>query len=231
MEDNPHKGHRERLRNEFLKNGINQNTPQHKVLEFLLFYSIPRIDTNKLAHDLLKKFHTIGNVFDASEEELLSVKGIGQNTVTLIKSIVPIAKFYMDDKSIAGTILENSDEIGNYIFKKYIGFTDETLTLLSLNNRGKVLGFDILGHGDINSVGVSTRKVMECVMRSKATACVLAHNHPSGIAIPSDEDIEITKALKSMLFGIGVRLVDHIIIVNDDFVSLKSSMNYKKIFD
>ena len=231
MAKNPHDGHRKRLRAEFLKNPINDATPPHKVLEFLLFYSIPRHDTNEIAHALMEKFHTFSNVFDASEEELLSVEGVGENTVALIKNILPIARIYEADKHSTGLLLRDYNTIGEFILRKYAGIADEHFSILCLDNSGKLLGFEMLNEGDISSVGVSTRTVLETAMRTRATSCVIAHNHPSGIALPSGEDIAITRNLKAILFQIGVRLVDHIIISGNDFVSLRLSADYKSIFE
>lgn len=230
MNNNPHAGHRERVRAEFIANPINEHTPPHKILEFLLFYSIPRRDTNEIAHALMNKFHTLSNVFDATSEELLSVDGVGESTVALLKNLLPVARLYEADKSSAVTKLSTFEEMGNYILKKYIGITDEHLSMLCLDNRGKILGFEFLAKGDIESVGVSTRKIIAFAMRCNATSCVLAHNHPGGIAIPSNEDLIITASVKKTLFDIGVRLIDHIIIANSDFVSMRLSRDYSYLF-
>ncbi len=230
MGKNPHAGHRKRMRKELLGNGINENTPPHKILEFLLFYSIPVQDTNVLAHRLLDKFGTISAVFDADEAELLKVEGVGPITASLIKSLIPIFRYYEADKRRAGVKLETYSAMGEYLLDCYVGYPSETISLLSLNGMGKVLGLDIIGTGDTTSATINTRVLLNTAMRRNATVCVLAHSHPGGIPLPSENDIEATKIVKTLLQSINIKLADHIIIGDNDYVSLKLSQRFIELF-
>ena len=230
MANNIHSGHRERLRKRLLQNGITKNTPQHEVLEFILFHTIPRKDTNELAHELINRFGSLTGVFDAPEKDLMKVKGIGENTVALLKLFIPIAKIYIDEKFDSPIDFNNIDELGEYLLKKYIGYTNEVLSVVSLNAKGKMLGFDILAEGDLTEVAASKRQIAEIAMRTNAHCVVLCHNHPGAIAVPSASDLAVTTVIQETLLSLGVELLDHIILSDNDYVSLLQSARYKKLF-
>lgn len=230
MKQNLHSNHRERVRNEFLKNGFDDSTPPHKILEMLLFYSIPRKDTNKLAHELINRFGSLSGVFDASSSQLLNVPGLGENSVALIRLIPQIFRSYCNDKVEAPIVFKNISEIGNFLVTKYFTFTEEVFAVTSLTRSGKFISFDILERGDIESVGISMRKLIETVIEKKARCIVISHNHPSSIALPSNEDIALTERISQAVESIGVTLIDHLIITCDDYVSLAQSKQYCYLF-
>ncbi len=230
MSDNLHKGHRERVRKEFLEKGFNEKTPPHKILEMLLFYSIPRKDTNEIAHELINKFGSLEAVLEAPYEQLVKVKGVSENTAALIKLIIPVASRYRSKIITNNAVLENSNQLGEYLVAKYMGFTKETLAITSLNAKGKVLGFDILSIGDASSVELSVRRVIETVIKRNPVCVVMSHNHPSGSALPSADDIRLTANISDTLSNINVRLLDHIIICENDYVSMAQSERFKHIF-
>lgn len=230
MSDNLHKGHRERVRKEFLENGFNEKTPPHKILEMLLFYSIPRKDTNEIAHELINRFGSFEAVFNAPYEQLMKVKGISENTAALIKLMIPIASRYNSKMISKNAVLNNCNQLGRYLVAKYIGFSKETLAITSLNAKGKVLGFDVLSVGDVSSVELSVRRVIETVIKRNPVCVVMSHNHPSGNAIPSADDIRLTANISDTLSSINVRLLDHIIICDNDYVSMAQSKEFDYIF-
>lgn len=230
MADSIHDGHRQRMREEILKNGINESTPDHKVLEFLLFYSISRKDTNDIGHMLIEKFGSLSGVFDAPISELMAVDGIGERSAVLLKSIIPIARIYLSQKENKQEFFSGIDELGEFAVNKYVGIPNERAAIISLDGKGKLLGFDFLSDGDISSVGISFRDVIGILIRHNAVAAVLVHNHPSGIALPSMKDSEITKSLSDTLRNIGIYLIDHIIVGAGDFVSMAQSKDYADIF-
>lgn len=226
-----HKGHRKRLRNQFLKSGITQDIPDHQLLEFLLFYSIPRKDTNELAHNLLDAFGgSLVNVFDAPYEELLKVKGISENTAALIKFIIPMATRYLRESSNTNGFLKNTSQIIGYLQPKFYSEMSEVSYLLCLDGRGKILDCPKLSHGDAVSVSVSLRNVAETAIKSGATMVVLAHNHPKGFPLPSENDIKFTSQVSNFLRALNIRLVDHIIVGNGEAVSLAASKDYSYLF-
>ena len=231
MEENVHSGHRERVRKEFLKNGFDEDTPPHKIMEMLLFYSIPRKDTNEIAHELVSRFGSIAGIIDAPVDELVKVNGVNTNTAALIKLIMPVARRYMFDKKRNTHKYSNIDEVGNYLLSRYIGYSKEVFSITSFSGSGSILGFDILSEGDVSEVSISTRTVIEAVLKRQAVCAIIAHNHPDGVAVPSDNDIAVTENIKNALAHINVRLLDHLIIADGDYVSMAQSRLYKHIFE
>lgn len=231
MEEFSVEQHRRRAKDKFINNSFPKGTPPHEILEFLLFYSISRKDTKPIAKNLLQKFGSLENVFNASITELEKVDGIGEHSAILIKLIPVIADIY-NEKGLSQPSLMNSiEEIGTYLLSRYAYFgRDEVFSILSFDNRGRFINFNVVEKGDIASVGVSTRKVIEILLATKATSVVIAHNHPSGLALPSDGDLRVTETLYRVLKSINVTLVDHLILINDDFVSLAQSAEFKNLF-
>ncbi len=231
MEENLHKGHRERMREEFLAMPDSVKPADHKLLEMLLFYGIPQRDTNPIAHTLINTFGSLHAVLEADVTELAKVKGMTKNAACLIKLMLPIARAYILDKYNDGVLLTTIDDIGRFIRARYFGVHNEQCSLLCINYMGKVLSYDVLCEGDIDSVGLSIRTVIEKIIQTGATSVVLAHNHPSGIALPSPSDVTITVALVKALNTVNVKLVDHIIIADEDYISMALSSEYKELFD
>ncbi|MBR5923673.1 MAG: RadC family protein [Clostridia bacterium] len=225
-----HDGHRERLRNEIMNHGIDENTPPHKILEFLLFYCIARKDTNPIAHALIDRFGSLFGVLEAPVEEIAQINGMNVRSAMLIKSILPIARVALNNKTKELPTFGGIDEIGEYAVSRYIGIEVERAGIISLDGKGKLLGFDFLSNGDISSVGLSVRDVVNILIKHNAVAAVLIHNHPSGIALPSSNDREITENLANALGAVGIYLVDHIIVGFGDFVSMAQSKDYAYIF-
>lgn len=230
MAEVSHSGHRERVRQKFLTGGITEATSQHEILEMLLFYSVPRKNTNEMAHQLIDRFGSLAGVLEARPADLKKIDGIGDNSVALIKLILPIANIYFNTKNNDPKKFNSIDEIGNFLVTKYIGLCEEALSITCLDGTGKFVSFNIVERGDISSVGVSTRSIIELVLEKNVSCVIMAHNHPSGIALPSGADVEVTQTVKNALSHIGVKLIDHIIISDDDFVSMAQSAKYRDMF-
>ncbi len=230
MSDNIHAGHRKRVRDDFLKNGFDHNTPPHKILEHLLFYCVKQSDTNPLAHDLINRYKSLSGVLDAPIEELIQFKGLTENNVVLLKMIMPIARVYNYEKRCHNLDFTGFGQIGEFLLEQFAGFKEEHLCILTINCSGGLLRFKCIADGDPASVGVSTRDIIKEAIDSGCAGMVMAHNHPSGIALPSAADVEITKMVASALSHISVRLLDHIIIADGDYVSMAQSEKYCHIF-
>lgn len=225
-----HTGHRERVRDEFLGGGFVESTPSHKILELLLFYCIPRVDTNPIAHRLIDKFGSFAAVLDASVEELAAVKGMSKNSAVLLKAIMVAARRYHKEKIGEKPSFKSLDEIGEYLLKRFMGLEKEKVGVLLFDGKGAYKSFEFISEGDVASVGLSMRELMHACIRHNAAVAVLAHNHPSGIAIPSGGDVTVTEMAADTLRAVDVRLLDHIIISEDDFVSMAQSTEYSHIF-
>ena len=223
-------GHRERMRNEFAVSG-GENMPDYKILEMLLFYGIPRKDTRKLAKTLLDTFGSISGVLEADVTDLKAVKGMTANAACLIKLVLPLAKKYSESKIGGAGHLRSFDEIGDFAASQFYTATGERAILICMDRKGKVLGVNVLAEGDFDSAGISIRTIISNILKTGATSVALAHNHPSGIALPSPEDICITKQIAEALKVISVNLADHIIVSSDDYVSMAQSAEFKEIFE
>lgn len=217
-----HDGHRGRLKERFLKEGLT-NFEDHNVLELLLFYSIPRSDTNVIAHNLINTFGTLHGVFDASVEALCKVDGISTHSALLIKLIPEMFSRYHVDKTKDLKILNSTTALGNYFVPKFYGKTTEELHIALLDTKKKLLSYEKISDGTANTALVDIKKIMALVVNSTATAVAIAHNHPGGIAIPSSADIISTKKLYNALKIVNVELVDHIIVADGDYVSMADS--------
>ncbi len=202
-----HDSHRQRLKSRFLSQGL-EGFEDHNVLELLLFYSIPRSDTNEIAHYLLQEFKSLSGVFDAPVEELCKIKGVSHHTATLIKLIPEIISVYHTDKTKDTKIVSSTNDAGKFFIPRFYGKKNEEVHVLLLDDKKKVIRCDKLFEGTVNS---------------NATGIVLAHNHPGGVALPSARDLRATEKIFKALKLINVELCDHIIVADDDFVSLADS--------
>lgn len=221
-----HDGHRDRLRKRFLTEGLD-NFTDIQVLELLLFYCIPRRDTNELAHELLKRFGGFAQVLEARPEDLMRVDGIGANAA-LFLNLIPAAGRYFDVERVkCGKVLRTTEACGQYLLPFFKGRSQETVFLLCLDAKCKVLSCQQVGEGSVNSAGVPVRRIVEAALAANATTVVLAHNHPSGLALPSHEDVATTQRLAAALDAVEITLADHIVVADDDFVSLVQSGYYR----
>lgn len=222
-----HDGHRQRLKDRFIEQGLDSFT-QVQAVEMMLFYCIPRQDTNEIAHRLLERFGSFAQILDADPEELRSVKGIGENAATLLKLFPAVARYYQVDKAkLEGKPLLTTEACGEYLLPYFLGRCNETVFLLCLDAKGKVICCRMVGEGGINSAGVPIRRIVEIALAAKATSVVLAHNHPSGLALPSQEDVATTRRVATALQAVDVILADHLVIADDDFTSMVQSGFYR----
>lgn len=195
----------------------------HNVLELLLFYALPRQDTNPLAHALLDHFGSLEAVFEAPLEELVKVPGIGENAATLLKLIPAVSRRYEMCKNDFSEILDSTTKAGDYLAARYLYERDEVVYIVCLDAKRRVICCKALFRGDVNSAEVSVRKIAELALVKNASAIILSHNHTSGIALPSREDERTTKRVKDALAPMGITLLDHIIVAGDDYISMAES--------
>jgi len=220
-----HSGHRERLRQRFRREGLD-NFDELYVLELLLFYCIPQKDTNPLAHQLLDHFGSLTGVLDASPEELEKVDGVGPSVSTFLSLITQVGRYYQVKRSEPGAILRSIEQCGNYLVPYFFGRDLETVFLLCMDAKCKVLCCKKVGEGSVNSANIPIRRIVEIALGANATSVVLAHNHPSGLAIPSADDVQTTHRIAAALESVEITLADHIVVSGDDFVSIVQSQYY-----
>ena len=217
-----HDGHRERLRARFAEHGLDSFN-ELNALELLLCYAIPRRDTNEIAHRLLDAFGSLSGVFQASMQELTSIPGIGENAATLILMVPQIVKKAHVSKAKETKIIRNSTDAGNYLLPYFLDEPDEIVMMLCLDNKRAVICCREMGRGVVNCVDANIRRMVETALKVKTTTVIVAHNHPNGVALPSREDDNFTRTLYRSLGLLGITLEDHIIVANDEFVSLADS--------
>lgn len=216
-----HDGHRQRKKQQFLQRGP-ESFADHEVLELLLFYAIPRRDTNETAHRLLEKFGSLKNVFYAPMEELQKVEGVGENAAVLIR-LLPALHHRISMREKAERVLNSVESAGKFFSRLLKEERREVLYQVCLDAKGKVLNYKRLSSGTVSMAPVSVREVVENALHTDASVVILGHNHPSGIALPSEEDRQITIQIQKALAAMGIRLADHIIVADDDFVSMADS--------
>ena len=221
-----HAGHRQRLKDRFLRDGLD-DFEEHQVLELLLFYGIPQRDTNEIAHELIRKFGSLSRVLEATPEELSQVKYVGDNVSTLFKLVTAVARYYQISCAMREQVLPTVEACGKYLVPFFYQRPYETVFLLCLDAKCKVLCCEKLGEGGVNSAGVPIRKIVELALKSNATAAILAHNHPSGLALPSWEDVQTTRRVAVALDAVEISLVDHIVVADNDWTSMAQSGMYR----
>lgn len=223
--ENLHGGHRWRLKNRFLEEGL-EHFDDHQVLELLLFYCIPRQDTNPIAHALLDHFGSLSQVMEAPPSELQKIPGMGEASAAFLSLINAFTRYYQVNRASSLVILNTLEQCGSYLMPFFYGRRNETVYLLCLDAKCKVLCCKEVGEGSVNSASVPIRRIVEMALGANATSAILAHNHPSGLAFPSDEDQLTTRQLAIALAAVDITLVDHMIIADDEFVSLRQSGRY-----
>ncbi|MBE5816818.1 MAG: DNA repair protein RadC [Clostridiales bacterium] len=216
-----HYGHRERLRNRFLENGF-QGFSDHEMLELVLFYAIPRKDTNGIAHSLLDAFGSISKVFEADISDLKAIKGMSEYASTLLKMIPKLSQVYLSDRWGDRPLLNDHVRAGDYLKDLFVGYKNEVFYVLSLDAQCRLLYADRVHEGLVSETPVFPRAVVESALRHNAACVIVAHNHPGGTLSPSKSDVAITHRLYSVFKEMSVSLLDHIIVSGSQCVSLKN---------
>ncbi|MDD5883110.1 MAG: JAB domain-containing protein, partial [Firmicutes bacterium] len=180
-------------------------------------------DTNPIAHALLNRFGSLSRVLDADVEELKKVPNISDHAATLLRLVTELGRFYQVDSAQRTQVLTSLDACGAYLVPRFFGRKVETVFLLCLDAKCKVLCCREIGEGSVNAASISVRKVVETALSTGATSVVLAHNHPSGVALPSADDVQTTRRIAAALSAVEVKLIDHIVVAEGDFISMTQS--------
>ena len=223
-----HDGHRQRAKDRYRQLGADA-LADHELLELALFYAIPRQDTNETAHRLLKRFRSLQGVLQATPEELEKEEGVGRSAALLLCLIGDISR-RARVTSLPEKILNSPDRTGAYFMELLTGQKRELLYQVCLDGKGKVLSCKCLSQGSADMTSLSIRQVVENALLSGAAGVVLGHNHPSGVALPSAEDRAATLQVRDALATMDIRLLDHIIIAENDFISMRDTASLKAIF-
>lgn len=217
-----HDGHRERVRKRFLANDLN-GFADHEVLELLLFYALPRGDVNPVAHALIDRFGSLSGVLSAPMELLTGVNGVGEQTAILLRLVPQIAQKARLAELERELVLNTRERVGDYLLELFSRERNEAVYQICLDGKGKLLACRRLGEGSASAVNLDIRQIVQNAILYTASSVILAHNHPSGVALPSQEDHAATLRVQAALETIDVRLEDHIVVADHDFISFSQS--------
>lgn len=223
MDQNLHAGHRERLRAQYLNTGAASFT-DHQLLEFLLTFTIPRKNTNELAHRLLNSFGSLENIFFSDERQLMSVAGIGEVSACFLRLMGDVhRRIQIRTLEDNGKLYLNMPLNGaRYAFALLSKEPYENVYLISLNKNNVVINTCRIASGTLTTTPIYPRLVAEAALASRAHSVILAHNHPSGDPTPSQDDMDVTELIAKTLRGLDIALFDHIIVGRNSVYSLKA---------
>ena len=222
-EKNIHEGHRKRLRARYERSGL-QDFEAHEALEMILSFAIPRKDTNPLAHHLIDQFGSLSEVLKAPKEELMRVKGIGEYSATMLKLFFDTAEYCHQEKlkkCQQMVVLNTSDKAGDFFRSQLEGKETETLLLVCVDKSKRVCSCQEIGKGEKNIAVTNLQEISQICIRKDSRDIILAHNHPSGIVLPSQQDLIMTRQANEYLIGVGINLHDHFVVTDTKYYSMK----------
>ncbi|MBR3494302.1 MAG: DNA repair protein RadC [Clostridia bacterium] len=221
-----HAGHRRRLRQRYLEEGLEAFEP-HQVLELLLHFAIPQRDTNPIAHALLDRFGSLKGVLEASPEQLMTVQGMTETSATLVSLMIPMFRRY----SLAAA--EEQPRVESTVQSKALGLAllagkrTEHFYVICLGANRRILGRQLIAEGTVTEVSAYPRLVVETAFNLNAQSVILCHNHPDGLCEPSAEDLALTHRLDTLLGELGIQLLDHVIVARDQACSMAERKELK----
>ena len=218
--ENPHAGHRKKLRLRYMNEKGFEHFQDHQILELLLFYANPRGDTNPIAHELLSTFGTLKNVLEASPAQLMTVHGVGENAATLLSMVVPLTRVWHRCAMETPSRIASTRDAASYCLSLLAGLRSERFYVVCLNAQCQLLGQRCISEGTLSEVAAYPRSVVETALNLNAHSVLLCHNHPGGTCAPSREDVASTLQLQRILSALGIVLLDHIIVAGPNTYSL-----------
>lgn len=225
-----HRGHRERMKRRMLRETI-EHMAGHEVIELLLYYAVPYRDTNPLAHRLITKFGSVHRVLAADYADLLKVEGVTPHIATLLVMCGQLTFRCLQEAYDPGTQLCDNEDYVPFLLPWFAGQKEESVVMISMDSRHKVLNTTRLFEGSVNSAYFSCRTAVQQALQDNATVVVIAHNHPNGFAFPSHADLDTTIQFAEVLASVDIRLADHIVVSEDDAVSMAATEAFAPIFD
>lgn len=211
-------GHRQRLRERFLESGLD-GFHDHEVLEFLLSFAIPRKDVKPVAKNLLGEFKTLSAVLDASRERLVQVEGMGPYSAVFLSLLPRLVERYQRDRWKDNPTFSSTRDAVGYLSSLLGTERTEVFYVLALNSKNSLIAGEAVQRGSVNRAAVFPRQVVEVAFKHRATAVILAHNHPGGDPTPSPSDRQLTRRLKRILNDLDILVHDHIIIGGPKYFS------------
>lgn len=223
-----HSGHRERMFMKYSDNGIDC-FEDHEKLEILLYYLLPRVNTNELAHLLINRFGSLYGVINASSSDLKEVKGIGASAALKIHFLRDFFRYANQEKPKI-IVLDSTEKVSNYCRSIFDFKTEEEMVALFLDSKTTLISrFDVKGYGP-NGIQFNLNEFSRKAIESKCSGVVLAHSHINTPLLPSDSDIITTRKIANILAAVGIELIDHIIVNDWSEYSIRSSGDLKDIW-
>ena len=219
-EKNPHAGHRKRMRDRVEQQGF-ANLEPHEALELVLYFTNPRKNTNKLAHELIDRFGDFAGVLEASEADLMTVDGVGPSTARMLHLLPEISRYYTKCRTQERKCLKTTEQLTAYLAQQFEGAVQERALLLALDSRSRVKATLWLRDGTSDRVSFAIKDVVAAALKGGTDSVVLCHNHPNGVALPSREDLQATENIVRALGLVRVHLRDHIILTETESFSMR----------
>ena len=220
-EDKDHIGHRDRLRERFIKSN-GDALADYEMLELLLFQAIPRRDTKPLAKALIRRFGSFSSVIRADTKALREVKGVGDSVIVTLKSVAAAASRLAREEILQKPVLNSWNLLVDYLRVNMAHEKNEQFRILFLDTKNILIMDEIQQTGTVNHTPVYPREVIKRALELGATAIIMVHNHPSGDPTPSDADVDMTLEVQDAGKKLGVTLHDHVIIARGGHTSLRS---------
>ena len=205
-----HDGHRERLRKK-VEMGA---TEPHEKVEMMLFLSRPRVDTNGIAHELLARFGGIHGLFHKDVDTLMGVNGVGQTTALHIRNVAQIIREYNISECHTAELLKSDIELFKYLRALFTGACNELTYMLMFSKKDKFIGYKKIGEGSYSENTVIIRPALVFAKKNGAKKVIIAHNHPDGIAIASDDDIETARKMNVAFGNFDITILDHFVVAD-----------------
>lgn len=216
-----HEGHRERLTNRFINEGL-ESFEEHEILEFLLFYALPRVDTNMIAHRLIKTFGSLAGVLEADPKDLSSVSGIGSKAAAYLCMFPEAFRAYERSKLGKKPVLRSIKDACDFARTLLFGKPYEQFYVIWLGTQNRVIHYERLSEGSVSESPVYLNRLAATALRHHAVKGVIVHNHPGGKVTPSKADIETTQSILRTLAVLDIELVDHIIVSENEAFSFQA---------
>lgn len=220
VSDNVHAGHRKRLRQRFINDGNLNNFQSHEVLELLLFYALPRRDTNALAHKIINKYGSLKRVFEMPAEELINNRDLTENAAVLLSLIKQVAKDYILSETESRLKIRSKNDAAGIVEPLLAHRINEAFCIICLDVNQNVINIECFEEGEPGYTDIDVDRVIAKVVEHKAAFAIIAHNHPNGTYSPSSDDISTTNVIRRALSMANVTLMDHLIVCGDRSYSL-----------
>lgn len=219
MSKNLHENHRSRVRERFMKNGL-EGFADHEVLELLLYYCYPRRDTNEIAHRLINVYGSLYKLLEADTHDIINRCEVTQNVAVLISMIPKIANLYFRSKWTRDAVrIDDLKIAGKYALSLFVGRTNEAFYALLLDAGYKLNNISLIAEGTLDETPVYPREIVSEALKHQAAAIILMHNHPGGTIKPSHRDMEATRRICEGLKFLSIKVIDHIIVAGDKYYS------------